>query len=358
MATTEDGKIKKVKEIPALSFISSAELSQKQLEPPRFIVENLIPEGLTLLVAPSKSFKSWMSLDLAISVATGTKFLNRMTRQGTALYAALEDSEYRLKERQEKVFNGRPAPEHLYITRSAANLDNGLIDQLEMFVQKNPDTQLIIIDTFQMVRSMNNSRNAYSKDYKDCGRLKEFADKHRLAMILVHHTSKFVNETDPFANINGTTGIMGAADTAIMMTRADKETGFAKMNITGRDIQEEEYQMRFDFTKFRWQIEGSTEQVAERTATEVYEKNPIVRTIRKILQENNKEAWTGSATDIINLSIQYGFPIKVKAQQLGKNIEALQDELRSRDFIEYNTINNGSGSKKHRFSFVASPFEE
>lgn len=299
-----------------------------------------------------------MSLDLAISVATGTKFLNRMTRQGTALYAALEDSEYRLKERQEKVFNGRPAPEHLYITRSAANLDNGLIDQLEMFVQKNPDTQLIIIDTFQMVRSMNNSRNAYSKDYKDCGRLKEFADKHRLAMILVHHTSKFVNETDPFANINGTTGIMGAADTAIMMTRADKETGFAKMNITGRDIQEEEYQMRFDFTKFRWQIEGSTEQVAERTATEVYEKNPIVRTIRKILQENNKEAWTGSATDIINLSIQYGFPIKVKAQQLGKNIEALQDELRSRDLIEYNTINNGSGSKKHRFSFVASPFEE
>lgn len=358
MATTEDGKIKKVKEIPALSFISSAELSQKQLEPPRFIVENLIPEGLTLLVAPSKSFKSWMSLDLAISVATGTKFLNRMTCQGTALYAALEDSEYRLKERQEKVFNGRPAPEHLYITRSATNLDNGLIDQLEMFVQKKPDTQLIIIDTFQMVRSMNNSRNAYSKDYKDCGRLKEFADKHRLAMILVHHTSKFVNETDPFANINGTTGIMGAADTAIMMTRADKETGFAKMNITGRDIQEEEYQMRFDFTKFRWQIEGSTEQVAERTATEVYEKNPIVRTIRKILQENNKEAWTGSATDIINLSIQYGFPIKVKAQQLGKNIEALQDELRSRDLIEYNTINNGSGSKKHRFSFVASPFEE
>ena len=43
-----------------------------------------------------------MSLDLAISVATGTKFLNRMTRQGTALYAALEDSEYRLKERQEE----------------------------------------------------------------------------------------------------------------------------------------------------------------------------------------------------------------------------------------------------------------
>lgn len=358
MTTTKDGKIKKIEEIPVLSFISSAELSQKQLEPPRFIVENLIPEGLTLLVAPSKSFKSWMSLDLAISVATGTKFLNRMTRQGTVLYAALEDSEYRLKERQEKVFNGRPAPEHLYITISAADLDNGLIDQLEMFVQENPDTQLIIIDTLQMVRSMNNSRNAYSKDYKDCGRLKEFADKHRLAMILVHHTSKFVNETDPFANINGTTGIMGAADTVMMMTRADKETGFAKMNITGRDIQEEEYQMRFDFTKFRWQIEGSTEQVAERTATEVYEKNPIVRTIRKILQENNKEAWTGSATDIINLSIQYGFPIREKAQQLGKKIETLQDELRSRDLIEYNTINNGSGSKKHRFSFVANPFEE
>lgn len=360
MITTEDGKIKKTETTKKLSFISGAELAIKEMQPPVFVVDGLVPQGLNLLVAPSKAGKSWMALDMGISIATGTTFLGKKTNPGTVLYLAYEDSLYRLKDRQSKILNGRNPPPDLYLTtaETASNLDNGLIEQLQNFVDEKPNTKMIVIDVFQRARSLTNSRNAYAKDYEDTAKLKKFADSNNLVVLLIHHTSKRTDDNDPFAAVNGTTGIMGCSDAIFMLTRANKETGLATLNVTGRDIPENDYKLKFDNTTFRWKMEGSTEEVRERTATEIYEKNPLVKTIRKILQESKENVWKGSATEIIDASIQYGSPIKVKAQQLGKNIEALQDELRSRDLIEYNTINNGSGSKKHRFSYVASPFEE
>ena len=68
--TTEQGKIKKIKEPQKLSFISGAELAEKEMQPPVFVVDGLVPQGLDLLVAPSKAGKSWMALDMSISIAT------------------------------------------------------------------------------------------------------------------------------------------------------------------------------------------------------------------------------------------------------------------------------------------------
>lgn len=359
MVTTEDGKIKKTKTITKLSFISGAELASKEMQPPVFVVEGLVPQGLDLLVAPSKAGKSWMALDMSISIATGTTFLGKKTNPGTVLYLAFEDSYFRLKDRQAKVLNGREAPKNLYLTTAdtAADLDHGLIEQLQEFVQEKPDTKMIVIDVFQRARGASNSRNAYGKDYEDTAKLKKFADCNNLVMLLIHHTSKRSDDNDPFSSINRTTGIMGSADAVFVLTRTNKETGFATLNVTGRDIPENDYKLKFDNTTFRWKMEGSAEEVAERTAAEIYEKNPLVRTIRGLLQGTKEKNWTGTATEILTESAKSGTPIRATAQQLGKKIEALQDELRSRDLIEYNTIQNGTGSKKHRFSYVTSPFE-
>lgn len=357
--TTENGTIKKIEEPIKLAFISGAELAEKEMQPPVFVVEGLVPQGLDLLVAPSKAGKSWMALDMSVSIATGTTFLGKKTNPGTVLYLAYEDSLFRLKDRQTKILNGREAPKNLYLTTAdtAADLDHGLIQQLQDFVDQKPDTKMIVIDVFQRARSLSNSRNAYAKDYADTSKLKKFADVNNLVMLLIHHTSKRTDDNDPFAAVNGTTGIMGCSDAIFMLTRTDKETGLATLNVTGRDIPENDYKLKFDKNTFRWKMEGSTEEVQERTATELYEKNPVIRTIRKLLQNSLDKTWTGTATDILSAAAQYGTPIRVTAQQLGKKIESLQDELRSRDLIEYNTIQNGTGSKKHRFSYVSSPFE-
>ena len=82
---------------------TAATLMQKKLTPPKFAVEGLLPAGLCIFSAPSKTGKSWMALDLCNSFkAAATTEIYKITRHD-ALYLALEDSEYGLQKRLRKI---------------------------------------------------------------------------------------------------------------------------------------------------------------------------------------------------------------------------------------------------------------
>ena len=52
--------------VKPLRIISAQELQEADLPPTRFLVENLLPEGTSLVSAASKIGKSWMVLDLGL----------------------------------------------------------------------------------------------------------------------------------------------------------------------------------------------------------------------------------------------------------------------------------------------------
>jgi RecA-family ATPase len=57
-----------------------------------------VPEGCILLAGPPKVGKSWLTLGLGLSVASGGKALGRIdVTAGQVLYLALEDTPRRLK---------------------------------------------------------------------------------------------------------------------------------------------------------------------------------------------------------------------------------------------------------------------
>jgi RecA-family ATPase len=61
------------------------------LPPVRWIVQDIIPEGLTLLAAKAKKGKSTMMLHVGLSVALGAKALGMLqTEKCGVLYLALE----------------------------------------------------------------------------------------------------------------------------------------------------------------------------------------------------------------------------------------------------------------------------
>lgn len=108
----------------------------------RFIVDGLIPAGLSILASPPKYGKSWLVLDLCLSVAAGKRFLGCSTNRSGCLYLALEDSERRLKTRMDKLLYSRPAPEGFYFATEAHTLDDGLLDELEAFLAAHGDVRL------------------------------------------------------------------------------------------------------------------------------------------------------------------------------------------------------------------------
>lgn len=110
LETAEPIEIKKIEDEAELlsddkipKSISLKELLEMNIEPPHIVVENMLYQGLTILAGAPKVGKSWLCLDLCISVCKGQQFLGLKTNKCDCLYLALEDSKYRLQTRAKKI---------------------------------------------------------------------------------------------------------------------------------------------------------------------------------------------------------------------------------------------------------------
>ena len=345
---------------PTLDTITAADLQKKDIPPIKFIVEKLIPIGLNILASPPKYGKSWMVLALCLAVAIGGRFLGYSTNKCGCLYLALEDSQRRLKSRMNKLLAGRDAPAGFHFATAADTIDNGLFEELEDFLKKHPDTGLIVIDTLQRVRGATHGKEgAYAADYREVGTLKAFADKHNAAVLLVHHLRKMKDDGDPFNMISGTNGIMGAADTTMVLTKEKRGDENATFSAIGRDIESSDTILRFNKDTCYWENLGDADWFAEQQARREYQESPIVKTIEKLL-EQSPEGWSGTAQQLLDAGRFIArVPLADSTRALTNKLKGLDRLLLENDNIAHERKTNGSGGGKHKFYYADAPqFEE
>ncbi len=150
-----------------LEALTAQRLLENPLEKPGWVVEGLIPCGLTLVAGDPKIGKSWLGLDLALHVALGEPFWGFATKRGTVLYLCLEDTFSRVQARLQHLCD--EANDNLCCVVEAECIGNGLMEQLGEFADGHDDLKMAIIDTFQTVRTPS-SQTIYSADYEDVGR--------------------------------------------------------------------------------------------------------------------------------------------------------------------------------------------
>ena len=195
--------------------------------------------------------KSFFMAQLAYHISTGKKLWDYEVHQGTVLYLALEDDYQRLQERMSRMF-GVEGTDALHFAVYAKQLGAGLDEQLEKFIREHPDTRLIIIDTLQKVREVGGDAYCYANDYDIVGRMKQFADKHGVCLLLVHHTRK-QQSGDKFEMISGTTGLLGCADGAFLLQKEKRTDLSATLEIVGRDQPDQKLHLTRDAERLIWQ---------------------------------------------------------------------------------------------------------
>lgn len=161
-----------------LPTINAEELLSCPMPPTRFIIDQLLPQGLHILAGATKIGKSWLALALCLCVAKGESLWSFAAQKCGVLYLCLEDSYQRIRCRLLDLTED--APDTLYFSVMSAQLHNGLEQQIEQFLSEHPDTGLVVIDTLQRVRGNGDNGNPYANDYRDIGTLKALADKHRM----------------------------------------------------------------------------------------------------------------------------------------------------------------------------------
>ncbi|MCI9403495.1 MAG: AAA family ATPase [Oscillospiraceae bacterium] len=336
---------------PGLEVIKAPDLQRMDLPPVQFAVQGLLPQGLTVLASPPKYGKSWLMLDLCLSVADGDTFLGFRTQQSRVLYLALEDSRNRLQMRMARLLCGRPAPALFDVSTAAGTLDSGLLTQLDGYLAQHPNCRLIVVDTLQKVRGAVRGREgAYATDYRELGELKRFADGHGVALVLVHHLRKMIDDADPFNRISGTNGLLGAVDTALVMTkkrRGDEET---TLSVTGRDVEDTDLILQFNTNSCRWANLGDMDAFTQAKAQLTYQSSPIRRTILGLL-EQSPIGWSGTAQQLLEAGqLITHSALAPTARELSNRLRDL-DAFLQEDGIEHTRQRNGTGGGKHSFRF-------
>lgn len=213
--------------------IDSDVLFEKQLQKRKYFVEGLLPEGLTLLSGDPKSGKSFFALNLSVSVAKGVPFLCFPTVKSEVLYFSFEDDEKRLQQRlfemSDDTFSG------LTFSNDVMRLGEGFIETLEDYLQKNPCTKLVVVDTLNYIRPEKQGTNMYKNDYDDMIKLHRLTMQYGIAMLIIHHNKKG-DEEDPLRSISGSMGISGGVDNAIVIDKPKKGEKASTLKVVGRDM--------------------------------------------------------------------------------------------------------------------------
>lgn len=301
-----------------LHTVSMTELfdSAYQSKPP--IIDGLLYRGTYLFAGSPKIGKSFLMAQLAYHVSTGTNLWCFDVRQGKVLYLALEDNYPRLQKRLYRMF-GTAENENLFFSVSAHQLGNGLDEQLDGFLQKHPDTSLVIIDTLQKVREVGGENYSYANDYQIITKLKSFTDNHNICMLVVHHTRKQTAD-DKFDMISGTNGLLGAADGGFVLSKDKRTSNNATLEVSGRDQQDQRVYLKKNTETLVWEL--------DKIETELWKAppEPLLERIAERVTADNPQ-WCGTPTELCEyLTVD----IKPNAitQKLNVNVNRLMDEYK------------------------------
>lgn len=233
-----------------LTVIDGETLMDMRIKPISFCIDSLLPQGVSLLCGAPKIGKSWLVLNWCVRIAKGEEVWNFKTAKGTTLYLCLEDNLSRIQQRLNEITD--EVPNNVFFATSSCSMSDGLAEQIEMFIAEQNDTVLVVIDTFQMIRSKNKD-TTYANDYQEIEELKRLAVKLKISLLLVHHLRK-QGDNDPLNKISGTTGISGAVDTTFILDKSKRSQNNATMICTGRDIEYRELELNFSKDNHIWDL--------------------------------------------------------------------------------------------------------
>ena len=299
-----------------LHTVSMTELYQTPYKSRPPIIDGLLYGGAYILAGAPKIGKSFLVAQIAYHISTGKKLWDYDVHQGTVLYLALEDDYQRIQSRMFMMY-GVEDSSNLYFATAANKIGNGLDEQLEFFINEHPDTKLIIIDTMQKIREVGGEAYSYASDYEIIGRLKQFADKHCICILIVHHTRK-QPAGDTFEMISGTTGLLGCADGSLLMQKKKRTALEATIDVVGRDQQDQILYLSKDPNTQIWNL--------DRTETELHREppDPTLEAVARLVTSEQPE-WTGSPSELAEV-LNTGMAANALTKYLNVKCGRLMDE--------------------------------
>jgi hypothetical protein len=226
-------------------FITIEEL--QAMPPPRWLVQGiLLEDSIAAIFGAPESFKSFLAVDWAMSIAANRPWHDRTVLPGGVLYIAAEGARGLAKRvRAWKIENAFEGELSFHLMRNELNLTQP--DDARAFAQLvveelNP-LSLIVIDTLNQTATGADENSA-----QDMGRyiasMKMLRDMTGASIVVVHHSGK-----DRDKGPRGSSALPGGFDTIIEVVRPDPAGMGINVKIYKQKDEEKDPPMRFVLEK-------------------------------------------------------------------------------------------------------------
>jgi DNA-binding transcriptional ArsR family regulator len=179
-----------------------------------WLVQDWLPEAtIGFVVAPPGSFKTWLTFDMAVSVATGTSFLGKypVQRTGPILLIQQEDFHGDIAQRLAVIIQSRldlraeateddqfevkvppEVPIYIHPDRNLRFADQVVMDALELRIRELHPA-LVILDPLYSAAMTD---DYMTKSAEQMLRLKVMRDRYGCSFLVAHHTTKHADNME------------------------------------------------------------------------------------------------------------------------------------------------------------------
>jgi RecA-family ATPase len=229
-----------------MAFVQDgADIATEQL-PPQVaeVVEGVVTEQAKLLIGGgSKTFKTWLAMDLALSVAHGVTCLGRKTTRTRVLYVNLELKPQTFKRRLQSVAKAKGITIerdwflHLPLRGKLAEAGESvkhIVDRI-VAVAQHCKAGVVVVDPIYKLNleGDENSSHVQTLLFNELDRITTEA---KCALILIDHFSKGNQwEKDPLDAIRGSSAKGGDVDAAMVLRRHEVEDCF-RVDLVHREL--------------------------------------------------------------------------------------------------------------------------
>ena len=314
----ESGDVVTVEEEKKPSKITwLSEVVSKPIPRPSWLVKDIWTKGgCGFISGAPKSYKSWMAIDLAVSVATGSNFLNqeefKVPTSGPVLYLQEEDDLRLVMERMAIITEGKtpghywggqvileeespvwvppvaPIPIGLHVQTGFIASEESWQSWLDEVIEENKFS-LVIIDTLGTTAGDLDTDSSGEMMNRLLKPLKTLAQKHNTSICIVHHNKKSAGQGRAGNDMLGSVALHAWVDCAIYARSKDAsgEVGIEREAKLAQDmtlrVKIPQMYQRLDGERQLWDPEviipgvGEDQPVTDTSTTSYQDKAPAAK---------------------------------------------------------------------------------
>ena len=297
-----------IKELISEEPFTMNSLSKADLPATKWLVKDIIPEGLGIIAGAPKAGKSMLLLQLCYCLGNGyDEFLGyEIPNKANIVYYDFESNSNLIKNRISNMFPNEEPPKNVYIHQEPLTYEEGFLELMKGHIKKY-DADLVVVDMYtQVARTTGADSESYIPKARELVKYKDLAELYGITIILVMHTRKSDKPRKiAVEDIMGSQAYTGTTQFNIVIGKTldckgnEHVINFVETNRAGAEL---DLVLRLDPETLTFMNEGSDDEIKQKKARDKFMNDPIVKAIKNITTtvKRTKEALMSiSATDVL-----------------------------------------------------------